>query len=634
MRRYWYQVTLIAFLLSCPTPSFGQAWSGILPTNRAIDWSYSGIPGGIPSGAWTQCGPTIASGASTATINSAIASCGTNQYVLLGAGTFSLSASIVVNRSNVVLRGSGPTQTIITLNGHDVFFGNGNGGQGSTPSGIASTTLSTLTQGSTTLTVGSTTGFSAGMVVAIMENNEAWVQPTGNENNENASWCRSPLNFFGCSTMSAFQYAKVTSVTDGTHLVIDAPGLAQTYNSGLSPIVIRWSTSGVYSHDGVENLKLNIGNVSGDGISFVFCNECWVKNVAITGFSQSALGAIYSFFSYRNEIRDSYISAQNAGGGPTQYGIVVDRGFGTKIENNILYGVTTPVNIFTSTGVVVGYNYTYRTPNDNVFPQLITHRAHSYKILFEGNASARLEFDFVHGSSSHNTAFRNYLTGTEPNGSNYRVPFQADAWNRYMNVVGNVLGNSTYHTAYECTLSHNTGGSDTMIYDLGWYNGCELNNSANYDTVVESSLVRWGNWDAVSYRASGSHGTHYCTGTASGVAGADAYNTNCLASENASSDPTFPGLSSPSTALPVSFYLAAKPSWWGAVAWPANGPDVTGGNIATTGGHANKIPAQVCYETSAKDGKGFLTAFDASACYYSGATVPSPKPPTNVVVVP
>ncbi len=89
--------------------------------------------------------------------------------------------------------------------------------------------------------------------------------------------------------------------------------------------------------------------------------------------------------------------------------------------------------------------------------QLITHRAHSYKLLLEGTVSARLEYDFVHGSSSHNTSFRNYFSGTEPNATNYRTPWEADAHNRYMNAVANVLGDSSYQTAYECTLATRHG---------------------------------------------------------------------------------------------------------------------------------------------------------------------------------
>src|SRR6266481_3989281 len=132
----------ILLLLIFSTLSYGQAWSGILPPARATDWGQAGIPGGIPSGSWSQCGSTISSGASTATIQTAINNCGNNQFVLLGAGTFTLTNSLVTNKSNVELRGSGPTRTTINLGGHDIFFGNGSGGQGSTPGGLNSTTLS------------------------------------------------------------------------------------------------------------------------------------------------------------------------------------------------------------------------------------------------------------------------------------------------------------------------------------------------------------------------------------------------------------------------------------------------------------------------------------------------------------
>ena len=123
--------------------------------------------------------------------------------------------------------------------------------------------------------------------------------------------------------------------------------------------------------------------------------------------------------------------------------------------------------------------------------------------------------------------------------------------------------------------------------------------------------MRWGNWDGVTWKANGNtNGVRYCTGSGAG-------NPACTAAETASADPTFPGLASPSTALPASFYLAAKPSWFGSVTWPAIGPDVacTTNCTANTANHAAKIPAQLCYENTVKDSNGFLTAFDANVCY-------------------
>src|SRR5947209_3992504 len=209
MRRgYSHVPPLILILLLFSTLSYGQAWSGILAPTRAIDWTNTGIPGGIPSASWANCTSTACNTAfstpTAANINSACSSAPNNTIVRIPAGA--ISGTIHCNQSNVVLRGAGPTQTTLT---GTILMGNGTSGQGSTPGGMGSTTLSTLTQGSTVLTIGSTTGMSAGEVVAIMESNPPWVNANGNEGNENATWCApSSLNFFGCSDHSASELAQ------------------------------------------------------------------------------------------------------------------------------------------------------------------------------------------------------------------------------------------------------------------------------------------------------------------------------------------------------------------------------------------------------------------------------------------
>src|ERR1035437_5586360 len=91
---------VLSLTLLCLTAAgSAQLWSGILnPVNpsskgvpqSAIDWSTAGVPGGIPSVHGTQCGSTIQASTygngttdATAAVNSALAACGTNQYVLL-----------------------------------------------------------------------------------------------------------------------------------------------------------------------------------------------------------------------------------------------------------------------------------------------------------------------------------------------------------------------------------------------------------------------------------------------------------------------------------------------------------------------------------------------------------------------
>ncbi len=107
-RRYYEQgdalrskrLVLSLFVLCFAGSLCAQPWSGIISPTRAVNWSNAGIPGGIPSGSWAQCGSTIAAfgtsaaPASPAPINIALLTCPANQYVLLGSGDFYLNGGI------------------------------------------------------------------------------------------------------------------------------------------------------------------------------------------------------------------------------------------------------------------------------------------------------------------------------------------------------------------------------------------------------------------------------------------------------------------------------------------------------------------------------------------------------------
>ena len=642
MKRFSHLIALFLLLLFHSTVSFGQAWSGILAPARATDWSYAGIPGGIPSATWAICATsacnTVSGGTvTTASISAAIASAPNQTVVQIPAGNF--TANIVGNRSNVVVRGAGPRQTKIT--GTVFFSQNGSGGQGSVPSTPYGSTNWTggLTQGSTVLTLASTAGISAGQNILLDQLNAAWVYtngvelgvsgslPAGNSAGRNDS----PLGFGGSANRAELEFVHVVSVDSSTQITIAAPGVSFTHSGTLAPQAFFWSSgSGNIRADGIENISVNV-NSQNFGVSFPFCDYCWVKNVAVTN---TARAGVYFLFGYRDEIRDSYLQGSDGPLGPTDYGVEINDSTFSKVENNIFFGITSNVLMEGGYGTVISYNYTLDTASGAQITSIDTHLAHSDLQLWEGNVTSGEAYDNSWGSASHMTAFRNYASGVSPNKTNYRIPFQINAHNHYMNLVGNVLGDPTFHKRYQCDQA-NSSSADDHVFDLGFWNSCSagINSSNPYDAVTESSLARWGNWDAVTYNASGSShlGTRWCTGSGTGGVGADPYNTACTASETASSDPTFPGLASPSTTLPASFYLATKPSWWGAVAWPPIGPDVTGGNIANTGGHANQIPAQLCYNNTAK-ANGFLTAFDANACYANSIST-APSPPTGLTVV-
>ena len=83
-----------------------------IPSNRVIDWTKCGVPGGIPirtTISATINASTYGNGATDATagIQAALNACQANQVVLLSAGTFKINTKLVVP-TNVTLRGAGP----------------------------------------------------------------------------------------------------------------------------------------------------------------------------------------------------------------------------------------------------------------------------------------------------------------------------------------------------------------------------------------------------------------------------------------------------------------------------------------------------------------------------------------------
>jgi hypothetical protein len=620
MRRgYSHLPPVILVLLLCSALSYGQASSGILSPTRATDWTWAGIPGGVPTASWPNCTTaacnTAYSSPTAANINSAIASAPNNSVVRIPAGSY--SGSLHNNRSNVVIRGAGPTQTTWT---GSILSGIGTSGQGAPPDGQGSTSLSTVAKGSTVLTVGSTSSLSPGQVVAVDQlNDTSIVFVNGFSGSENAGRCPGPNYGFSCNSRGQLEMVQIQSIDSPTQITIKAPGLSRNLSPGLSPQIFFWS--GSPSYDGVEDLTVN--SSSDFAVSFPFCHFCWTKNIAV--ISNAIRGSIYFLWGYRGEVRDSYVQQSNAAGAPTQYGIECDTCSLAKIENNIIFGVTAPVMLETSYGMVVGYNYILNTSSGAQFSGITSHRSHELFDLVEGNVGANLSWDDIWGGGSQHTSFRNFFSGNDPNKNNYRIATQVSSFHRYTNIVANVLGDPTFHTRYESTSSSCT---DDTVYQIAIANNCGAPGTA--DATTYSSLMRWGNWDAVTWKANGNtNGIRYCTGSGAG-------NSACTTSETASTDPTFPGLASPSNKFPASFYLAAKPGWfttpWGTPSWPPIGPDVacTTNCVANTANHAAMIPAQLCYVNTAKDGNGFLTAFDANACYANNSSTSGLNPPAGL----
>jgi hypothetical protein len=308
-------------------------------------------------------------------------------------------------------------------------------------------------------------------------------------------------------------------------------------------------------------------------------------------------------------VRDSYFyGTKNAA--TQSYGLEASSSGDSLVENNIFQKVEGPLKMNGEcAGCVLAYNFSindYYTPSSTWLNQSTGLHSVVDMLLIEGNVGSGFIADLFHGTHNFNTAFRNRWNGYEPNNgtvtTGHTNPIFIYPFNRYHNLVGNVLGSTARHNRYEYN-STSSGSSSQSIYVLGTgaVNCCQSG-----DTLVAATLYRWGNYDTV-------------TGT-----------VRWSASEVPSGLSQFAQPVPADHVLPASLYLAAAPGWWPAqVPWPAIGPDVTGGNIANVGGHANMIPAQLCYKAmgGTADGTGNALTFNASSCYVVSA---GPSAPTGL----
>jgi hypothetical protein len=402
-------ITLLAF----PLTAFGQTpWTGILPAGTGIDWSQAGVPGGIPSPAWTQSGSTISasqcgSGGSdcTSTIQAALNACGTNHFVLLGAGTFLINSSVSVP-SYCALRGAGANQTVLNVKGSGgapIKLGSGSVAY----SGAVSVT-SGASAGSTSLALSGSSGVKAGGYLVITETNDnVIVDVRGGEGNCN--WCDAGWTSDG--HLASGQIVEVQNVS-GTTITI-APGLYRAYTH--SPLAVPFSAGAKYA--GVEALQIYDNNTGyTQDVNFSQCAYCWVKGVEFN-YTQGDWADVY--WGFHDEIRDSYMSnAYTHTSGNSDNDIsLLNKTSATLVENNIIErGHASVLLSWGAAGNVIAYNYAEggldQGSQNFAIGGMGMHGAHPQFNLFEGNVSPSISPDEIWGSSAYNTLFRNWAEGS------------------------------------------------------------------------------------------------------------------------------------------------------------------------------------------------------------------------------
>jgi len=224
-------------------------------------------------------------------------------------------------------------------------------------------------------------------------------------------------------------------------------------------------------------------------------------------------------------------------------------------------------------------------------------------ILWEGNQGIGMTSDAIHGTSNFFTAFRNCWSGRDPAGGSSAGKRQQTSavilytYNRYYNLIGNVLGTPGYHSIYETAAasaadSGEVRNANAAVFVLGYSDDEGTHGKLPNDPLTVAGLMRWGNYDSV-------------TGSAQ-------WNVTEIPTGLTHYANAIPG----TQALSASFYLYTKPAWWGSSHWPSIGPDVTDG--VGIGGHAHDIPAAQCYANSPIDaayGGREIKMFNPTVCY-------------------
>jgi hypothetical protein len=530
----------------------------IIPADRMTTWNPGlNAVGGIPNRA-TICSTLSPSGGDdTAIIQSALDTCPANQVVKLNAGTFNVSGNgLAISRSNVVLRGSGPTATRITrtdtLGFPVIIIGN----RWSADKIFQSVNLAANgTKGSNTITLASVPSppLTAGEIVLIDQvtntNITVWSSRSPPGDPSRGWFSRYDRPVAQIVEVASVNGAQVT-LTTPLHIDFLTAYTAQLsrYGEGSLRPATKWS--------GIEDLYVEKGK-GGDGggnIHLFLCAYCWVKNIE----SNHSLGTGLNFDGcFRCEGRDSYIhTSDNPNPGGDGYLMGMNQATSDSLfENNVAWnGNKVIVMRATGGGNVVGYNC-MQDGYGQGYPTIVevganaAHMTTAHYELFEGNETFNFDGDSVWGNSVYIAAFRNRFTALRRNAPGLAVGLTdfsnrraigLTKWHYWYTFVGNVLGTpgqllvgGQLQLVYEALPGLGSlSGFDSDAYVPMWKLGYDgESGAAAQDPKVIATTIRHGNFDYVS----------------NGVVW-DSTN--------------------PNHTIPDSLYLSSKPAFFGSNPWP------------------------------------------------------------------
>lgn len=340
---------------------------------------------------------------------------------------------------------------------------------------------------------------------------------------------------------------------NGNTLYLEIP-LYHSYSDTLKPQLLK--ISGMLENAGIEDMHINGLYSSGSSnISMAGVSRCWIKNIHSENADRTHFSILRGF---EIEVINNYLHHSRTGYGSMSYGVeFLLQSTASLVENNIFYHVHSAMMIAGGlTGSVFAYNYVTEIRNIQEHTLGIDagfHGGHPSMILMEGNVFHKFVCDSYWGSNAHITLLRNHIKGHAEGTTTANIAVDIQAGNKYVNVIGNILGTDHFNGNYECIDVSAPYWNTWTIYKLG-YNSFGDGDPKDNDPEVPETLLRHGNYDYVS--------------------------------DSLIWDPKIPLHD-----IPLSLYLSSKPAFFGEQTWPPVHPELSEPNMS------DDLPAKVRFDS-------------------------------------
>jgi len=481
--------------------------AGVLASSRIQDWCInSGLPSSLaadgsllPMVSGSGTGPylpparsticsTISSGATVATINTAISSCTAGQTVKLPCDNSitNVAATTLKMATGVTVRGCGADKTTIYMPGAGGISWQGSIGQ------PTCTWSAGYSAGTTTLTASCSPA--VGTVL--------WLSANGQTYDTGVDFICALVGI--CSefagTNARYQNVIVTGVSgSGPYSVSISPALYANFDSPFTSPLITENT-GEVSAAGLEDLTVDCTGTSSTSCLYMgYTHYAWMKGVRIVGahVGNQQLGLNTSF---RDLVMNCYFFTLTTLNSNTEQ-VYVQNDSDDLFINNIFQAGFGVYLQSPSMGEVFAYNYFPNGSGSTISGGaylnniIVGHGVDSFTLL-EGDEVGAFQDDFIHSTHDFNTVFRTIAWGNDPpfTIAHSTAALSLEGYSRFNNLVGNVLGYTGIQSKYKSTPASNGG---TPVINSGVLNGY-TGYPYPQDIIADASNMFWGNYDIVT----------------------------------------------------------------------------------------------------------------------------------------